>query len=284
MLIASSVAVISAGTFYVSHSAGATVAEIMLYDQEVTYKLRPRDPSQGIYAVRSVPRSVYDRESSQVGPIVSDDLSSGAIQGRAQLAQTAAAATEAAIGSLAVKDTNNILDVMFIFTPQAYASAGGTDASMNALATLSVAMANDAFTNTNVPLRMRAVRIAQTDYRNYVEVSFDKELIRLRYDYDDFFDTDVHRRVPLGADVVVLFVANTADCGRSYRWATADLAYAVISTDCPDSVLQEISSSIGLSQDRVTEHNFDYSQYGFGYCWDTGPTSCRRSVMAGAGN
>jgi hypothetical protein len=257
----------------------------MLHDQEVAYKLRPRDTSLGIYALKGVPRSVYDRESSQAGPGVSDDLSTGAIQGRAQLAQTAAAAPEAAVtSSLAVKDTNNILDVMFIFTPQAYASAGGTDASMNALATLSVAMANDAFTNTNVPLRMRAVRIAQTDYRNYVEVSFEKELIRLRYDYDDFFDTDVHRRVPLGADVVVLFVANTADCGRSYRWATADLAYAVISTDCPDSVLQEISSSIGLSQDRVTEHNFDYSQYGFGYCWDTGPTSCRRSVMAGAGN
>lgn len=151
---------------------------------------------------------------------------------------------------------------------------------MKALAALSVQMSNDAYANSKVPLRMRSVSVVLTDYANYVEISPERELIRLRYDYDNYFDTDVRKRTSLGADVVVLFASYTESCGQAYYKANANTAFAAISTQCPDAVARLIGYNIGLNADRVAEHNYDYTQYAFGYCWDTGPTSCRRSVMA----
>jgi hypothetical protein len=182
-------------------------------------------------------------------------------------------------------DTNGILDVMFVFTPQAYENIGGTQSAMVAFVAMTIQLSNDAFANTKSPLRMRAVSIALSTDAAYVEQGFEHELVRLKEQNDGIFDTDTAARATVGADSVVLFVASSSYCGLAYQWATTDTAFAVVSTQCPGSVAHEVGHNIGLDHDRQSLQDFNYSvgHFNFGYCWDTSSTTCSRSVMAYAG-
>lgn len=251
----------------------------------VKYEIRLQDASSSLYAVHAIPRSIYDKdESPEEVEGVDEELSEAAAARRSAVLLAPPSLTSGSAQPLATADTNGIIDVMFIFTPQALASVGGTASAMQALVTMAVQMANDAYRNTNSPLRMRSVSVAASLDTTYVEKSFNDDLTRLRYNYDGYFDNDVAPRASLGADAVVLFVANNAYCGLGYQAATsADLAFSVVCTQCPDSVAHEVGHNIGLAHDRITEQIYDYSKYNFGYCWDTSPTTCSRSVMAYTG-
>lgn len=180
-------------------------------------------------------------------------------------------------------DDSGILDVLFILTPQAYTSAGRTASAVDALVDTSVKTANKAFANSNAPLRMRSVGAIISSDTHYREAGFDTDLLRVRTMGDGYFDDDVAQRIELGADAVVLFVSESSYCGEAYQWATSVLAFAVVSTQCPQSVVHEVGHLIGLNHDRNTMHNFNHSQYNFGYCWDTSQHGCSRSVMAYTG-
>lgn len=185
--------------------------------------------------------------------------------------------------SVIQQDTNDILDVMFLFTPQALAAVGGSESSMVALAIYSVQLANDAYANSHIPLRMRMVGTFLVADPAYVEAGFQDALNHLR-NADGVLDDDVARRTAVGADSVVLFVSDSSYCGLSVQWASGDQALAVVSTQCPSSVVHEIGHNIGCQHDRLTEGNNNENLYNFGYCWDTSATTCSRSVMAYGGN
>lgn len=274
-----------------SVSENVFTASIVLPVEGMRYELRPVDPSTGTYISKAIPQSMYDKDDSPEIEDPEDEMSEAAGQRRwaevlqQQEQQAQLQLHQPPMSTLAAtQDTNGIIDVMFIFTPQAYTSVGGTQSAMEALVAMSVQMANDAYFNTGSPLRMRSVRVAKMLDDSYVERGFNTELTRMRYSNDGYLDADMAPRASVGADVVVLFVAENTYCGLAYQTATsADYAYAVVCTQCPDSVAHEVGHTIGLMHDRVTAQNYDYKQYSFGYCWDTTPTTCSRSVMAYAG-
>lgn len=184
----------------------------------------------------------------------------------------------------ASEDLSGIFDVMFLFTPQAVAAIGGSNSSMTAMAMYSVQLANDAYTNSRIPIRMRMVGAFPLRDSSFVETGFQSELNHLRNE-DGVLDDDVALRSAVGADSVVLFVAESSYCGLSVQGASAVSAFAVVSTQCPSSVAHEVGHNMGCEHDRLTagSTNTNLDKYNFGYCWDVSSTSCSRSVMAYAG-
>lgn len=180
------------------------------------------------------------------------------------------------------KDLSGILDVMFLFTPQALAAIGGGNHSMTSMATYSVQLANDAYMNSNIPIRMRMVGAFLVQDASFVETGFQSELNHLR-NADGVLDADVSLRSAVGADSVVLFVAESGYCGLSVQGASVESAFAVVSTQCPSSVVHEVGHNMGCEHDRLTAANYNLNKYNFGYCWDTSSTTCSRSVMAYGG-
>lgn len=282
------------GEFYLAYTGSTISASVALAEQGMKYEIRLLDSLRSEYTVQAIPRSIYDRDPppEEEGLDESDERSLAASLRRTEalLTHTGHTGHIGSIGSgshqslAAASDTNGIIDVMFIFTPQALASVGGTQSAMQALVTMALQMANDAYRNTNSPLRMRAVRVAASVDTTYVEKGFSDELTRLRFSNDGYFDADMAYRTAVGADAVVLFVATNTYCGLGYQTASsADMALAVVCTQCPDSVVHEVGHNIGLNHDRVTAQDYDKDKYNFGYCWDTSATTCRRSVMAYSG-
>jgi hypothetical protein len=269
-----------------AYTDSSIVGSVTLPANEMKYEVRLANPANNMYVVHAISRSVYDRDDSPDHEITdpADDRSEAAGAARTVAILSAPQTIPGKFQSLAAADTNGVIDVMFIFTPQALASVGGTQSAMQALVAMSVQMANDAYRNSNSPIRMRSVGVASTIDPNYVEKSFNDELTRMRYSGDGYLDADMARRATLGADAVVLFVAENSYCGLGYQTASsADQALAVVCTQCPDSVAHEVGHNIGLNHDRVTAHDYDQSKYNFGYCWDTSATTCSRSVMAYSG-
>mmetsp|Transcript_14452 Transcript_14452/g.24022 ORF Transcript_14452/g.24022 Transcript_14452/m.24022 type:complete len:1003 (+) Transcript_14452:75-3083(+) len=180
-------------------------------------------------------------------------------------------------------DTNNIVDVMVLYTPEAFVEYGSDQDSMDAFVDLTVSMANDAYENSNIDMRMRLVRGAQILDSSYVESGFSSDLSRLKINGDGYFDSDMVYRTSSRADAVVLIVADGQYCGLGYLWASTSQAFSVISIYCPQSLVHEVGHNVGSEHDRATVGSTDYSRYNFGYCWDTTASTCSRSVMAYSG-
>jgi len=268
-----------------SFSRGIFIGHVEFADESIRFDFLPDPERNDGYFVRRVPSTVYEKEDfpeSLLFPEMKEEAGSKRyreiasvqiplnLRGSSGLSDNVVALTA---------DTNNIIDVMFLFTPQALVAIGGGQRSMDTMAIYSVQLANDAYANSNVPLRMRSVGAFLVQDAAYKEAGFQDELNHLRYT-DGILDEDVALRTSLGADTVVLFVANSAYCGLAYQWATSDLTYAVVSTQCPSSVVHEVGHNIGCQHDRTSEHSIDAQGYNFGYCWDTSSSSCSRSVMA----
>lgn len=246
------------------------------------YDILPDPERDNGYLIRSVPSSVYEKEDfpdDLLLPEMTEEAATERYRVIASAQGRLPSHLRSNIVTAATPDTNSILDVMFLFTPQALASIGGGQHSMDAMVIYCVQLANDAYANSNVPLRMRSVGVFLTRDASYKEAGFQEDLNRLRFT-DGIFDEDVAQRTSLGADAVVLFVAGSSYCGLAYQWATADLTYGVVSTQCPTSVVHEVGHNIGCQHDRVSEHATDLKAYNFGYCWDTSGSTCSRSVMA----
>mmetsp|Transcript_2709 Transcript_2709/g.4198 ORF Transcript_2709/g.4198 Transcript_2709/m.4198 type:complete len:480 (-) Transcript_2709:1269-2708(-) len=267
------------GTFYLSYFAGSIVAYIYFLEQDVQYVYRPFDQAAGLYTLEKEAMSTYDRESDDeahslleapLAPLVSGSSITEVLQ------------TKHKNALLLSTDTNNILDVMVIYTPQALAAYGDDVNTIEALIDLTISMSNDAYRNSGIDMRMRLVLGTMVADPNFVESSFTTDLSRLRSTTDGFLDEDMALRDEIGADAVVLITSQYQYCGIGYLWANSAYAVSLISVHCPQSLAHEIGHNVGAHHDREAAGNAgsSTSAYNFGWCWDTGPNTCKRSVMA----
>mmetsp|Transcript_28722 Transcript_28722/g.61872 ORF Transcript_28722/g.61872 Transcript_28722/m.61872 type:complete len:1063 (+) Transcript_28722:186-3374(+) len=268
------------GSFYLSYAEGAIVGNVYYPSRGVQYEYRPLDRAEGSYSLRAVPTNVYDEEPEEVH--AQEMLHSakrtipGHLRGDAKLAKKAQG-----VATLDTATDNAILDVMVLFTNEAYDYFNNDVDSVQAFADLGVQMSNDAYANSGIALRMRLVRAAKVSSNTLQESSFEGDLDRLTNTNDGFMDEDADRiRKAVGADAVVLVTADAQYCGLAWLTADTSLAYGLISVYCPDALSHEVGHNIGAHHDRVTTGITNMNKYNFGYCWDTSATTCSRSVMA----
>mmetsp|Transcript_25201 Transcript_25201/g.55855 ORF Transcript_25201/g.55855 Transcript_25201/m.55855 type:complete len:821 (-) Transcript_25201:114-2576(-) len=271
------------GSFYLSYAEGAIVGNVYYPSRGVQYEYRPLDRAEGSYSLRAVPLIVYDEEPEE---ITAHEMlgRTGPLRSGADWAKQVETSHLRGVSTQAT-DTNKIMDVMVLYTPQAFAYFNNDSPTVQAFIDLAVQMSNEAYANSGISLRMRLVRGAQVQDTSYTETDFDTDLTRLRSTNDGHLDAEHAQRDLYAADAVVLITSKSAYCGLGYLdIETYDsLAFSLISVYCPQSLAHEVGHNIGSNHDREAAGNYDMSEYNFGYCWDTSATTCSRSVMAYAG-
>ena len=173
---------------------------------DAAYSIEPDGPA---YVVRQVDTRLTPPELEPLEPPV------GAF----------AAAAVAADPPMAGDDGSTI-DVLVLYTPGARASAGGSDAAVQARIALGVTETNTAYANSGITPRLRLVG---TQVLNYTEVGMSDDLTALQS------NASVGTlRNSVGADLVSLIVANSAEaCGVGYLLnGNAAYGFSVTSYNC----------------------------------------------------
>lgn len=103
------------GTFFLSYSSGVMMCNIMFPGEDSQYEIRPLDVKSSSYILKKVAMSKYDVEPA--GEVHE------ALEIQAKEEKVHRATTEKR--KLQTVDTNNIIDVMILYTPEALAMYGG---------------------------------------------------------------------------------------------------------------------------------------------------------------
>jgi hypothetical protein len=191
-----------------------------------------------------------------------------------------AAATDAA--TTAAAPTNTVVDLLVVYTSTARAKQGGQSA-MNALITLGVDLANQAYKNSQIAMQLRLVRAAEVAYAETGNMNTD--LTRLRNTSDGFMDTVHQLRNQYKADLVALIVDNGGPyCGIAYvmangpRASFASYAFSVTDRDCVsnNTLTHELGHNMGDAHDRASGGSGVFP-YSYGY---RDPVGKFRTIMA----
>ena len=191
-----------------------------------------------------------------------------------------AAATDTV--TTAAATTNTVVDLLVVYTSTARAKQGG-QAAMNALITLGVDLANQAYRNSQIAMQLRLVRAAEVSYRETGDISTD--LSRLQRTTDGFMDQVHQLRNQYKADLVALIVDNGgAYCGIAYvmangpRASFASYAFSVTDRDCVanNTLTHELGHNMGDAHDRASGGTGVFP-YSYGY---RDPIGKFRTIMA----
>jgi peptidyl-Asp metalloendopeptidase len=191
-----------------------------------------------------------------------------------------AAATDAV--TTAAAPTNTVVDLLVVYTSTARAKQGGQSA-MNALITLGVDLANQAYKNSQIAMQLRLVRAAEVAYAETGNMNTD--LTRLRSTNDGFMDTVHQLRNQYKADLVAMIVDNGGPyCGIAYvmangpRASFASYAFSVTDRDCVanNTLTHELGHNMGDAHDRASGGSGVFP-YSYGY---RDPVGKFRTIMA----
>lgn len=192
--------------------------------------------------------------------------------------------TAAATGSVttAAATTNTIVDLLVVYTSTARAKQGG-QAAMNALIAMGVDLANQAYANSKIAMRLRLVRAAEIAYTETGNIGTD--LSRLQRTNDGFMDQAHTLRNQYKADLVALIVDNGGSyCGIAYvmangpRASFAPYAFSVTDRDCVSNstLTHEMGHNMGDAHDRASGGTGVFP-YSYGY---RDPIGKFRTIMA----
>jgi peptidyl-Asp metalloendopeptidase len=191
-----------------------------------------------------------------------------------------AAATDAV--TTAAAPTNTVVDLLVVYTSTARTKQGG-QAAMNALITLGVDLANQAYRNSQIAMQLRLVRAAEVAYAETGNMSTD--LTRLQRTNDGFLDQVHQLRNQYKADMVAMIVDNGgAYCGIAYvmangpRASFASYAFSVTDRDCVanNTLTHELGHNMGDAHDRASGGSGVFP-YSYGY---RDPIGKFRTIMA----
>lgn len=191
-------------------------------------------------------------------------------------------ATTESVTTAAATTTNTIVDLMVVYTTTARIKQGGLSA-MNALIAMSVDLANQAYQNSHIAMRLRLVRATEIAYAETGNMNTD--LVRLQRTTDGFMDQVHTLRNQYKADLVTLIVDNGgAYCGIAYvmangpRASFASYAFSVTDRDCisNNTLTHELGHNMGDAHDRESGGTGVYP-YSYGY---RDPIGKFRTIMA----
>ena len=177
---------------------------------------------------------------------------------------------------------DSIVDLLVVYTSAAKAKEGG-QAAMEALITLGVDSANQAYSNSQIAMQLRLVRMAEVTYTESGNMNTD--LTRLRNTADGILDQVHQLRDQHKADLVALIVDNGGNsCGIAYVMANgpsasfASYAFSVTARDCiaNNTLAHELGHNMGDAHDRATGGTGVYP-YSYGYRDEVGKF---RTIMA----
>jgi hypothetical protein len=182
----------------------------------------------------------------------------------------------------AAATTNTTVDLLVVYTKTARVKQGG-QAAMNALIAMGVDLANQAYSNSGIAMRLRLARAAEAGYTESGDISTD--LSRLRSTNDGFMDQVHQLRNQSKADLVALIVDNGgAYCGIAYvmangpRTSFANYAFSVTDRDCVsnNTLTHELGHNMGDAHDRASGGSGVFP-YSYGY---RDPVGKFRTIMA----
>ena len=191
-------------------------------------------------------------------------------------------------GTLQQSDTtaaaagDSIGDLLVVYTSAAKAKEGG-QAAMEALITLGVDSANQAYSNSQIAMQLRLVHTAEVAYSEAGNMNTD--LTRLQNTTDGIMDQVHQLRDQHKADLVALIVDNGGNsCGIAYvmangpRASFASYAFSVTARDCiaNNTLAHELGHNMGDAHDRATGGTGVYP-YSYGYRDEVGKF---RTIMA----
>lgn len=177
---------------------------------------------------------------------------------------------------------DTLVDLLVVYTSAAKTQEGG-QAAMEALITLAVDSANQAYSNSQIAMQLRLVHTAEVAYTE--SGAMDTDLTRLRSATDGVMDQVHQLRDQHKADLVALIVDNGGNsCGIAYvmvngpRAGFASSAFSVTARDClaNDTLAHELGHNMGNAHDRATGGTGVFA-YSYGYRDEIGRF---RTVMA----
>ncbi|MGE0646094.1 MAG: zinc-dependent metalloprotease [Nitrospira sp.] len=187
-----------------------------------------------------------------------------------QQPDTAASTATGTVTTAAATTTNTTVDLLVVYTATARARQGG-QAAMNALIALGVDLANQAYSNSGIAMRLRLARAAEVAYTETGNISTD--LSRLQRTNDGFMDSVHQLRNQYKADLVALIVDNGGSyCGIAYvmangpRASFANYAFSVTDRECVanNTLTHELGHNMGNAHDRASGGTGVYP-YSYGY-------------------
>lgn len=191
------------------------------------------------------------------------------------------AAVEASLTAEA--DAPPQIDVMVVYTPSARQAAGGTNA-IRALINAAMADANGTLADSLVNASLRLVHAGEV---SYTENGFNVDLNAVTY-VDGVMD-EVHAwRDTYGADLVSLWINNSASCGLAWQMGSlstsfASSAFSVLHYNCAistHSFIHEMGHNMGCAHDRSNAGQSPILEYSYGWRFTGNNGVQYRTVMA----
>ncbi|WP_305908854.1 reprolysin-like metallopeptidase [Methylomarinum sp. Ch1-1] len=170
-------------------------------------------------------------------------------------------------------NAGTVIDVMVVYTPNARANASG-QSGIEAKIINAVAMANQAYLNSQIDMQINLVHMAEVSYTESGSMS--TSLQDITGTSDGKMDAVHSLRNQYGADQVVLITTDTSACGTGYLMSNpstsfAPYAFSIVHDDSRYSCLSnhtlahELGHNQGDHHDRSNASTSGAYEYSYGY-------------------